>query len=115
VRVSALRAPMTEPFEVATGSQTEFENLLVSLRLSDGGTGFGECAPAPHLSSLDQTPARRRLERAARALEGFQAPGPEAACRRIHELCPGDAPSRAALEMAYLDAWTRRRRLPLWV
>lgn len=116
IRIKALRAPMSEPFEIAGGAQTEINNLLVSLKLSDGTVGFGECAPAPPpMSGESQVPTHRKLIRAANQLEGTQAGAVEPFCRQVAELCDGNGPAGAALEMAFFDAWTRQRRLPLYV
>ena len=115
VRVASLDAPMNEPFEVATGVQTEVRNFLVVLRLSDGTLGFGECAPSTPKRLGDLAPIRRKLERAANALEGAPAGDLEGFAERANELCAGHGASRAALEMALLDAWTKSKRVPLYV
>lgn len=115
LRVAPLDVPMNEPFEVATGVQTEVRNFLVTLRLSDGTLGFGECAPSTPKQMGDLAPLRRRLQRAAAHLVGARAESIEEFSERAKELCGGHGAARAALEMALVDAWTRSLRMPLWV
>jgi L-alanine-DL-glutamate epimerase-like enolase superfamily enzyme len=115
LRIDALNAPMREPFEIATGTQTEVRNLLVTLRLSDGTTGFGECAPAPHLSSETQDATLGALSSARKQLEGMNASALDPLFRTIDKTCGNDSRAKAALEMALFDAWAQRLGLPLYV
>ncbi|MEK7743410.1 MAG: hypothetical protein AAB578_03400, partial [Elusimicrobiota bacterium] len=57
VRTRPLNAPLREPFAIAGGTQAAVRNVLVEVRLSDGTSGFGECAPLPAFNGETQAAA----------------------------------------------------------
>lgn len=106
---------MTASFGIAGGSQDSVRNILARVTISDGTTGYGEGAPYEAYNGETQDSALTAAQKAARALLGR----PIDAWRPLLELIERELPSgagsaRAALGMAVLDAWTRRRRLPLY-
>ncbi|MBI5624391.1 MAG: dipeptide epimerase [Elusimicrobia bacterium] len=110
VSAFALDAPMNAPFEIATGAQTEVRNVLVRVRLGDGTVGWGEGAPIPYKRET-QASVLKAVRAAGRMLVGRDAGGFRPLLDALEGLCGGAA--RAALSMAVLDAWTRKRKLPL--
>jgi L-alanine-DL-glutamate epimerase-like enolase superfamily enzyme len=53
VSVEPLNIPLLEPFTIATGSVSDAQNVLITITLNDGSTGYGECAP--FTPSTDET------------------------------------------------------------
>lgn len=113
-RVTPLRAPLLQPFRTARGQHDSLDNLLLSVRLADGTRGYGEAAPAPHITGETAAAVSSRLNTAARELAGRDAADymeiSAAFCRRW----PHHMSVLAAVEMALLDALTRQMRVPLW-
>lgn len=114
IRARPLIAPMNQPFEIASGTRTKVENVLIELRLSDGTKGFGECAPLPAFNGETMEDALKAIRTGAQRLLGLDAARFEPLSRKIESLFPGRGAVRAGLEMAALDGWGRQRRLPLW-
>jgi L-alanine-DL-glutamate epimerase-like enolase superfamily enzyme len=103
---------MNEPFEIATGAQTEVRNVLASVRLSDGTVGWGEGAPISYKRET-QASVLKAASGAGRKLVGRGAEGFRPLLDAVEGLLPRSGAARAALSMAVLDAWTRRRKIPL--
>ncbi|MBI3553143.1 MAG: dipeptide epimerase [Elusimicrobia bacterium] len=108
-----LDAEMNEPFEIATGSKTAVNNVLVRARLEDGTVGWGEGAPSADGRDQGQAGVLAAVRRAARRLTGGAHGGWRGLLEKIDDALPEQGVARAALGMAVLDAWTRRARLPL--
>lgn len=100
-----LDVPMREPFEIATGVETSVRNVLVRAVLR-GTTGWGEAAP---MAAFDGQTQERTLAAVAglrlRETDGWRPMLEQA------EALPGAA--RAGVQTAILDAWCKRRGLPL--
>lgn len=109
----ALDVAMKEPFEIATGVETEVRNVLVKARLSDGSIGWGEGAPMAAFNGETQARTLRALRALGPRLAGRDAEGWRPLLEEIDERLPGLGAARAAAGLAVLDAWTRSRRLPL--
>ncbi|MBI4347879.1 MAG: dipeptide epimerase [Elusimicrobia bacterium] len=105
---------MREPFEIAGGTQSRVENVLVRVRLKSGARGWGECAPLPAFNGEDQASTLAAVRRAAEELIGQDAARPLAVARRLEHRLGRRGAARAGLEMAALDAWARHARFPLW-
>ena len=105
---------MSEPFEIAGGTQSRVENALVRVRLRDKTIGWGECAPLPAFNGETQASTLAAVRRAASALVGRDAARPLDVARALEKTLGRRGAARAGLEMAALDAWGRRTRMPLW-
>lgn len=112
--VATLDIPLSEPFGIAGGSADVARNLLVTVELADGTRGYGEAAPFPPFNGETQDMARAALEAARSTVEGADV----RAWRRVSAALRGAmgpvGSARCALEMALLDALTRRAGMPLW-
>lgn len=115
VLVRPLNVPLRESFDIAGGSHAVAANVLVEARLSDGTRGFGECAPLPAFNGETQARTLAAAGRGARWLEGRDADRLQPLSRGLARELGGRAAARTGLEMALLDAFARRRRMPLWV
>lgn len=112
-----LDIPLHTPFGIAGGAQDVARNVLVTLELSDGTRGVGEAAPFPAYNGETQEQALRVLAEAGGAVVGREAGSgtwrqTAGAFRAAGGALSGSA--QCALEMALLDAITRRAGAPLW-
>lgn len=101
------------PFGIASGTQQIANNVLVRLELDDGTLGFGEAAPFPAVNGETQADVLGVLPRLPPLLEQVNL----SAYRSVSEVCQDalrDVPSAiAAIEMALLDALTKRFKTSL--
>lgn len=110
----SLNARLGQTFAISSASQDAVTSVLVVLALSDGSTGYGECAPMRPFTAHTQAENLKAASGLADWLPGA------AATRVLHLSCelkerlPGNAPLRAAVEMALLDALCRHWKLPMW-
>jgi len=104
---------MRAPYRSAQRLTTTAHNVLVTLHLDDGTTGYGESAPAHYVTGETQESVQVLAQRAGARLVGQT---PEAAARdlladRLLDNSPG---ARGALEIALADAEARAVGLPLF-
>lgn len=114
VSVSKLGAKLLQPFKIATGAHTELENVLLTVELSNGVKGFGEAAPAAHITGETQAETLANLKETAQFLPGADAASYLHISCAMKERFPKNASARTAVEMALLDAVTRSAGVPLW-
>jgi L-alanine-DL-glutamate epimerase-like enolase superfamily enzyme len=105
---------LSEPFGIATGTQTVARNLLVELGLEDGTLGIGEAAPFPAVNGETRADAERALAGAREKLLGLEAMTWRAAARRAHDLLLSSPSALCAFETALLDALTRSLGISLF-
>jgi L-Ala-D/L-Glu epimerase len=114
ITVAIKESPLVCPFRIATGQHDSLKNVFLCLELNDGTKGYGEAAVATHITgeTVEQT------ETNLNAI-GSELPGKDisdylnlSAC--LHERLPKNKSAVAALEMAILDALTRKWKIPLW-
>jgi L-alanine-DL-glutamate epimerase-like enolase superfamily enzyme len=92
-------AELAVPFEIAGGTAHAHCGVFVRLRLKDGTLGYGEASPLKAFNGETPEDALTEIRRAGNAWLGR-----DGAAWRVR---------LAELEMALLDAWTRRAGLPL--
>ncbi len=121
VDVEPLSIPLREPFVIATGRIDATRAVLVRVRLQDEltqrrGTGLGEAAALPPVTSCDQPDLLRTLTAASTALLGASFTG----LRGLRDLIDGVAGdaglhlvARAGLESALLFAWAQLLGVPM--
>jgi L-alanine-DL-glutamate epimerase-like enolase superfamily enzyme len=114
VAVFPLKARLREPFRTARGQHESLDNVLVVIQLSDGTSGFGEAAVAPHVSGESVVETRLNLESVAPRLIGKSVRKISDLAGTFDGLFEKNPCAAAALEMACFDALARHRRLPLW-
>lgn len=113
--VAPLDIPLFEPFGISGGAQSMANNGLVTLVLDDGSIGYGEAAPLPAYNGETQAAALSALRAVQAWIVGFEVSdwrdlGRE--FRRRSSIRSGAA--LCALEVALIDALTRREGVPLW-
>ena len=112
--VRPLVIPLLAPFGIAGGAQTVADNLLVTVTLADGSLGFGEAAPFPAFNGETAARASAAIDAARPLVEGQDARTWRRTAAALREAFPAEGSARCAIEMALLDALTRRASLPLW-
>lgn len=103
---------MRAPFRSAQRLTTTAHNVLITLRLEDGSTGYGESAPAAYVTGETQTTALAAARAIAPELVGRE----EDAISSLLAERLADAPgARGALEFALADARARSAGVPLFL
>jgi L-alanine-DL-glutamate epimerase-like enolase superfamily enzyme len=100
------------PFIIARGGRSEYQVVWVRVSDGDGTEGWGEAYPSSYYGeSLEGVQAA--LTRVAAKLpdDPFDLDGAE---RRLVQLIPESAATRAALSVAYHDLVGKRLGVPLW-
>ncbi len=115
VSVEPLNIPLLEPFTIATGSVSEAQNVLITITLNDGSTGYGECAPFTPSTGETQETALAAARGCAALIEGRDAAHWRTLSKLIHSVYFSQATARAGIEMALLDALTRSYGIPLYI
>ena len=115
ISVEPLNIPLREPFTIATGSVSEARNILISITLEDGTTGYGESAPLPPSTGESQETALAAARGCAALIEGKDAAGWRILSKLMHSVYFSQATARAGMEMAILDALTRSYDIPLYI
>src|SRR5438477_7697917 len=102
------------PFTIATGSHTKVENVLVRVVLSDGTRGYGECAPAAHITGETQAATLSAARELGKMALGRSAALGASLAREFEEAFPDNGAARAGLETALFDASLKRLGVPAW-
>lgn len=115
VTVEALNIPLREPFTIATGSVNVARNVLITVTLSDGNIGYGECAPFPPSTGESQETALAAAKGCIDLLVGRDAAQWRLLSNLVHHFYYSQTTVCAGIEMALLDALTRYYGIPLYV
>src|SRR6266480_6442174 len=115
ITVEPLNIPLLEPFTIATGATTQARNVLVTVTLSDGSIGYGECAPFTPSTGETQATALAAAQGCVELLQGKDAAHWRILSKLIRSVYFSQATAIAGIEMALLDALTRSYGIPLYV
>lgn len=113
VSVRPLDLPLSDPFEIALGTQHSASNLLVTVETEAGITGYGEGSPIPPVTGETQAAAVETARATAEILEGEPVGEYRQLVDDIRSTFPGMAAALFAVETAILDAYTREENIPL--
>lgn len=106
--------PLFAPFGISGGAQAVANNVLVTLTLDDGTVGYGEAAPLPAYNGETQAQVLAASGRVREAVVGKEAADWRSVAREVRAAAGGSGSAQAAVEMALLDALTKREGVPLW-
>jgi L-alanine-DL-glutamate epimerase-like enolase superfamily enzyme len=115
ISVEPLNIPLQEPFTIATGSISHVRNVLITIVLEDGSTGYGECSPFSPSTGESQATALAAAQDCVELLIGRDAACWRELARIIQGRYYAQTTVCAGLEMALLDALTRSYGIPLSV
>lgn len=105
--------PLREPFEISLGTRTRARNVLVTVETDAGVRGYGEGSPLPPVTGETQRAAVATARAAASVVEGRDLGEYRALVSDLRDAFPGMVSSLFAVETALLDAYCRKRELPL--
>jgi L-alanine-DL-glutamate epimerase-like enolase superfamily enzyme len=111
--VRPLDLPLSEPFEIALGTQEAATNVLVRVELADGTVGIGEGSPLPPVTGETQDVALAAAREGAGLIEGRDAADHRPLVGDLRAVLPGNGAALLAAETAVLDAYCRSRGLAL--
>ncbi len=115
ITVEPLNIPLLEPFTISTGTTSEARNVLITVRLEDGSTGYGECAPFTPSTGETQETALAAARECAELLQGKDAAHWRSLSKFLRSTFFSQATVVAGIEMALLDALTRSYGIPLYI
>lgn len=113
VEVEPLDLPLSEPFEISLGTQTEATNLLVTVRTAAGTVGIGEGSPIPPVTGETQRAAIETVRELEPILVDEDVGDYRRIARSIRRAVPGMNSVAFAVETAILDAFCRESDLPM--
>jgi L-alanine-DL-glutamate epimerase-like enolase superfamily enzyme len=114
LEISDLNVELTDQFTISQGSVNRVNNLLISLTLTDGTTGYGEITPFSELSGEDRETCIQRFFEVQESLLGKSILHIRKHSGFLQEELPTSPSVRCGLEMSMLDAMTRQMNIPLW-
>ncbi len=109
----SLKVPLHTPFAISSETTTVTDNFWVKVILDDGTEGWGEAAPSPTLMGETARTSEAALNDARSLLAG--QPARWRLCTQIlQQNLSAQKSACAAIEVALLDALTKRKGIPLW-
>ncbi len=112
--VAHLKAPLVQPFRIATGQHDSLDNLVCQMELSSGTIGIGEAAIATHITGETKEETIKNLKSVGKSLVGKDALDYLKISAELHERLPKNQSAIAAIEIALADAMTKELHIPLW-
>jgi L-alanine-DL-glutamate epimerase-like enolase superfamily enzyme len=109
-----LRKKLLYPFRTALGEHKNLTNLLFTLTLKGGLKGYGEAAIATHITGETVEATAKNLEIQGQELIGANINDYLAISRKLHVELSQNKSAICAIEMAMLDALTKKLNVPLW-
>lgn len=113
IEARPLDIALLAPFGISSGSIATANNVLVVVELTDGTRGLGEAAPFPAFNGETQQGVLSAVASVGKGLVGADVRAWKKIASAIRQP-EATACARCALEMAVLDAISRRAGLPLW-
>ena len=114
IEIANLDVELTDHFTISQGSVKRVNNLLVSLTLADGTTGYGEITPFSELAGEDRETCVGKFNEVRPSLIGKSLLNIRKHSLFLEEALPGSSAVRCGLELSMLDALTRQLGIPLW-
>lgn len=114
LQVKEFNLPLVEPFVISLGTTYAAENILVSVELENGVTGYGEGAPFAYVTGETQQTAIKAVEAAKSLVVGKDAGAYRAIAADLARTFRVQTSARMAIEMAILDALTKSWGIPLY-
>jgi len=114
VSLQPLTVALDEPFTIAIGTKYNIENVLVTLELESGITGYGEAAPLEPINGENQDTVMAALNSCRNFLIGRDVSEYRLISGHLKSVFWAQVTARCAVEMALLDAFTRSLDIPLY-
>jgi L-alanine-DL-glutamate epimerase-like enolase superfamily enzyme len=114
VSIEKVDLPLDEPFTIAIGTKYSIENAIITIRLANGITGYGEAAPLEPVNGENLDTALATLESCREYLVGQDVSEYVKISRHLKSVFWAQVTARSAIEMALLDAWSKSLGIPLY-
>lgn len=114
--IHRVNLPFRHAFTHALASRTSSESVMLEIVTTNGVHGFGECLPRDYVSGENRDQVCAWLGAALLQLgatEFFSLDDIDQTCARVASQWPANSCTRAALELALLDAFSREHQQPL--
>jgi L-alanine-DL-glutamate epimerase-like enolase superfamily enzyme len=112
--IEPLNVDLAEPFAIAIGTKYRIENVLVTLLLRNGIKGYGEAAPLEPINGENQATVISTLESCRDFIVGKNVSDFVSVSRTLKNVFRTQNTARCAVEMAFLDAYTKYLKMPLY-
>ena len=109
-----LDIPLIEPFTISIGRLDHVRNVLISIKLANGVTGYGEAAPLEPINGENQATVFATLETCKKMVMGKDVMEWRKISAELYGVFWAQTAARAGLEMAILDAATKSMQVPLY-
>lgn len=114
VTIEPVNIMLDEPFTIAIGRKDSIENVLITLELENGITGYGEAAPLEPINGENQATVIATLDTIRDYLKGKDVSDYRMISRHLKSVFWAQVTARCAVEMAMLDAFTKSLNIPLY-
>ncbi|HNR41336.1 MAG TPA: dipeptide epimerase [Bacteroidales bacterium] len=112
--IEPLNIELAEPFGIAIGTKYSIENVLVTLVLKNGISGYGEAAPLEPINGENQSTVLSTLDSCRDFIVGKSVSDYISISRTLKSVFRAQNTARCAVEMALLDAYTKFLKIPLY-
>lgn len=114
ISIEPINILLDEPFTIAIGKKLSIENLLISLELENGITGYGEAAPLEPINGENQSTVLAVLNSVTDYLSGKDVSDYRSVSKHLKSVFGVQVTARCAIEMAMIDAFTKSLNIPLF-
>jgi len=114
VSIEAINIALDEPFTIAIGTKHNIENVIVTIELENGITGYGEAAPLEPINGENQATVLATLNSCKDFIKGRDASAYRTISKNLKSVFWAQVTARCAIEMALLDAYTRSLNIQLY-
>src|SRR5688572_1538348 len=109
-----LSIPLIEPFITSLARETHVENLLVTIKTSNGITGFGECSPYMPVNGENLDTCFAVGQYFAKIIKDKDALDIETCLRAMDRLIYGNSSVKSAFDIALHDIKGQHEGVPIY-
>jgi o-succinylbenzoate synthase len=114
LKVYPLAIPLSVPFSISSGTQTEYLGVLLELTTDDDQSGWGEAAPSERVTGETAETVKNALESTVKPLViGLEIDNIEVLMKSVEKVLPAQPSARCALDIALHDLKGKRAKLPV--
>lgn len=112
IHFAVFKTPLKKPFRTALGEHRALNNILIRMTLSNGISGCGEVAVAPHILGWDLESIETLLKKQLPILNGSTVTFSAPALKDMAAPLSAYSPAVCGAETALVDALCRTARIP---
>jgi len=114
VLIEPVTIPLEESFKIAIGTKYNIENVLITIQLENGISGYGEAAPLESINGENQSTALATLNSCKDFLIGKDVSQFRQISKHLKNVFWAQVTARCAIEMALIDAFTKTLDISLY-